>query len=145
VRAVPCLCGFYPDICLTTEEKAQKTLSPGSRRLPADTLKISNFMNISALGAEFLPCGRADMKKLIVPFRSFANAPKNYLKRCPKTEAVKIEGRICYACSRKEGLEALLVTGAGQDLSSACTIDFPNVGSCTFMSSSDDECVTTGY
>jgi hypothetical protein len=27
VRAVPRLCGFYPGICLTTEEKARKTLS----------------------------------------------------------------------------------------------------------------------
>jgi hypothetical protein len=28
VRAVPHLCGFYPGICLTTEEKARKNLSP---------------------------------------------------------------------------------------------------------------------
>jgi len=28
--AVPCLCGFYPDICLSTEEKARKNLSQGS-------------------------------------------------------------------------------------------------------------------
>ena len=27
VRAVPRLCGVYPDICLTTEEKARKTPS----------------------------------------------------------------------------------------------------------------------
>jgi hypothetical protein len=27
VRAVPRLCGFYPGICLTTEEKARKNLS----------------------------------------------------------------------------------------------------------------------
>ena len=36
VRAVPHLCGFYPSICLTTEEKAQKNLSQGSRRVPAE-------------------------------------------------------------------------------------------------------------
>jgi hypothetical protein len=30
VRAVPVLCGFYPGICLTTEEKARKNLSQGS-------------------------------------------------------------------------------------------------------------------
>ena len=30
VRAVPHLCGFYRDICLTTEKKARKTLSQGS-------------------------------------------------------------------------------------------------------------------
>ena len=30
VRAVPRLCGFYPGICLTTEEKARKNISQGS-------------------------------------------------------------------------------------------------------------------
>jgi len=30
VQVVPRLCGFYPGICLTTEEKAQKNLSQGS-------------------------------------------------------------------------------------------------------------------
>jgi len=30
VRAVPHLCGFYPVICLTTEEKVRKNLSQGS-------------------------------------------------------------------------------------------------------------------
>jgi len=40
VRAVPRLCGLYPSICLTTEEKARKTLSQGSRRVPAGTMKI---------------------------------------------------------------------------------------------------------
>ena len=32
MRTVPRLCEFYPDICLTTEEKARKNLSQGSRR-----------------------------------------------------------------------------------------------------------------
>jgi hypothetical protein len=31
LRAMPCLCGFYPGICLTTEEKARKNLSQGSQ------------------------------------------------------------------------------------------------------------------
>ena len=30
---MPRLCEFYPGICLTTEEKARKTLSQGSRRV----------------------------------------------------------------------------------------------------------------
>jgi hypothetical protein len=30
VQAMPCLCGLYPGICLTTEEKARKNLSQGS-------------------------------------------------------------------------------------------------------------------
>ena len=33
VRAVPRLCEFYPGICLTTEEKARKTLSQGKKNL----------------------------------------------------------------------------------------------------------------
>jgi hypothetical protein len=32
VLAVPSLCEFYPGICLTTEGKARKNLSQGSRR-----------------------------------------------------------------------------------------------------------------
>jgi len=39
VRAVPRLCELYPGICLTTEEKARKTLSQGSRRVPVGTMK----------------------------------------------------------------------------------------------------------
>ena len=33
------LCELYPGICLTTEEKAWKNLSQGSRRVPAGTMK----------------------------------------------------------------------------------------------------------
>ena len=40
MRAVPCLCDLYPDISLTTEEKARKNLSQASRRVPAGTMKI---------------------------------------------------------------------------------------------------------
>jgi len=40
VLAVPHLCGFYPGICLTTEEKARKNLSQGRRRVPPGTKKI---------------------------------------------------------------------------------------------------------
>jgi len=40
VRAVPRLCEFYPGICLTTEEKARKTLRQGSRRVPVGTMMI---------------------------------------------------------------------------------------------------------
>jgi hypothetical protein len=42
VRAVPRLGELYPGICLTTEEKARKTFSQGSRRVPAGTMKIHN-------------------------------------------------------------------------------------------------------
>ena len=33
-------CGLYPDICLTTEEKARNNFSQGSRRVPAGTMEI---------------------------------------------------------------------------------------------------------
>jgi hypothetical protein len=39
VRAVPRLCELYPGIYLTTEEKARKKLSQGSRRVPVGTMK----------------------------------------------------------------------------------------------------------
>jgi hypothetical protein len=42
VRSVLLLCELYLGICLTTEEKAQKNLSQGSRRVPAGTMKIRN-------------------------------------------------------------------------------------------------------
>jgi len=39
VRAVSRLCELYPGICLTTEEKARKNLSQGSRRVPVGTMR----------------------------------------------------------------------------------------------------------
>jgi hypothetical protein len=47
----------------------------------AKNVQISNFMKIHPVAAELLHAGgRTDMKKLIVVFRSFANAPnKNVL------------------------------------------------------------------
>jgi len=36
---MPRLCEVYPGICLTSEEKAQKNLSQGSRRMPGGTMK----------------------------------------------------------------------------------------------------------
>jgi hypothetical protein len=40
VRAVARLGELHPGICLTTEEKARKNLSQGSRRVPVGTKKI---------------------------------------------------------------------------------------------------------
>jgi hypothetical protein len=37
VRAVPRLCELYPGICLTTDEKARRNLSQGSRSLSQGT------------------------------------------------------------------------------------------------------------
>jgi hypothetical protein len=39
VRAVPRLCELYPGICLTTDKKAWRNLSQGSRRVPVGTMK----------------------------------------------------------------------------------------------------------
>jgi len=40
VRAVTRLCEFYPGICLTTEEKAQKNLSQVKKNLGQSTVYI---------------------------------------------------------------------------------------------------------
>jgi len=40
MRAMSRLCELYPGICLTTEEKARKNLSQGSRIVPAGKMKI---------------------------------------------------------------------------------------------------------
>jgi len=39
VQAVPHLFELYPGICLTTEEKARKNLSEGTRRMPVGAMK----------------------------------------------------------------------------------------------------------
>jgi len=36
---MPHLCELLPDICLTTEEKARRNLSQGSRRMPVGMMK----------------------------------------------------------------------------------------------------------
>jgi len=36
---MPRLCELYPGICLTTEEKARKSLSQDSRRVPVGMMK----------------------------------------------------------------------------------------------------------
>ena len=41
MRTVPRLCEFNPGICLTTEEKARKNLSQGSRRVLVYILNIT--------------------------------------------------------------------------------------------------------
>jgi Ser/Thr protein kinase RdoA (MazF antagonist) len=42
---VPRLCELYPGIRLTTEEKARKNHSQGSRRVPVGTMKIQSIQN----------------------------------------------------------------------------------------------------
>jgi len=39
VQVVTHLCELYPGICFTTEEKARKNLSQGSRRVPVGTMR----------------------------------------------------------------------------------------------------------
>ena len=43
VPSVPRLCELYTGICLTTEEKARKNLSQGSRRVPVGKMKIHKY------------------------------------------------------------------------------------------------------
>jgi len=45
MRTVPRLCELYPGICLTTEQKARKNLSQGSRRVPVGTMKTEYAEN----------------------------------------------------------------------------------------------------
>ena len=40
---MPRLCELYPGICLTTEEKARKNLSQGSRRVPVGTIQTKRY------------------------------------------------------------------------------------------------------
>jgi hypothetical protein len=46
VRTVHLLCELYPGICLTTEEKARKTPSLVSQRVPAGTIKTERTEQI---------------------------------------------------------------------------------------------------
>jgi len=43
------LCQLYPGIGITTEEKARKTLIPGSRRVPVGTMKIHMLPRFTSL------------------------------------------------------------------------------------------------
>ena len=43
MRAVPRLCELNPGICLSSEEKARKTLSQDSRRVQVGTMKYTTF------------------------------------------------------------------------------------------------------
>ena len=47
---MPRLCELYPGICLTTEEKARKNLSQGSRIMPVGTMKTEYTWNINCVG-----------------------------------------------------------------------------------------------
>jgi hypothetical protein len=54
VLVVPSLCELYPDICLTTERKARKNLSQGSRR---DSKNYNvHSLNLFATLTEVFPC-----------------------------------------------------------------------------------------
>jgi hypothetical protein len=52
-------------------------------------LKISNFMKIRPVGAEFHADGRTDRTKVIVAFRNFAKAPKTAFNKNPQRSSVK--------------------------------------------------------
>jgi hypothetical protein len=50
VRAVPRLCGFYPGICLTTEEKSRKNLNQEKTLL---ALPFADNSSVQGKGMEF--------------------------------------------------------------------------------------------
>ena len=74
MRAVPRLCGFYPGICLTTEEKTRKTLSQGSRRMPAGTMKT-----------EQTECSETSAHKIQTP----GNNPEESIQHSEHGESLK--------------------------------------------------------
>ena len=60
MRAVPCLCEFYPGICLTTEEKARRNLSQSKKNLiqvrktsVSDWLRAGRGGDRTPVGARF--------------------------------------------------------------------------------------------
>ena len=74
MRAVPRLCGFYPGICLTIEEKTRKTLSQGSRRMPAGTMKT-----------EQTECSETSAHKIQTP----GNNPEESIQHSEHGESLK--------------------------------------------------------
>jgi hypothetical protein len=82
-RAVPLLCRVYPGICLTTEEKAQKNLSWGSRRVTAGTMKIHKH-TIRRTCEQCKHSKQAD-SKLLTPMNMFI-IPLNRVAEWRKTQ-----------------------------------------------------------
>ena len=75
VQAVPRCCELYPGICLTTEEKAWKNLSQGSRRVPVGTMKTecteqsihnNNNTQLTKLTFVFCVCVCVCVKRMIL-------------------------------------------------------------------------------
>jgi hypothetical protein len=50
----------------------------------------SNFMEIRSVGNRVVSCGRTDMTKLIVAFRSLVNAPENSIATSQKTLLLQV-------------------------------------------------------
>ena len=89
MRTVPRLCGFYPDICLITEEKAQINFRQGSRWVPAGTMKIYKrtirihiilfcAIFLSFLGFIIIMCSWVTLTKVV--YRKFCKIVEGYAK-----------------------------------------------------------------
>ena len=61
MRAVPRLCKFYPGICLTTKEKARKTLSQSKKNLS------QGKKNLSQMSAYYKITGKGKGKGKVDP------------------------------------------------------------------------------
>jgi hypothetical protein len=65
MRAVPLLCGLYAGIYLTTDEKAPKNFSQGSRIMPAGMIKIHKHKYIVTCGRKYLSDKEASWKLFV--------------------------------------------------------------------------------
>ena len=59
--AVPRFCEFYPDICLTTEEKARKNLSQGKKNLSQGNKNLSQGKKNLSQGKKNLSQGKKNL------------------------------------------------------------------------------------
>jgi len=74
---VPRLCELYPGICLTTEEKARKNLSQGSRRVPVGTMRTEYTEEQNCRSWEWILYRGAD-KSLTRPGRKQSTATEDF-------------------------------------------------------------------
>jgi len=80
VRAVPRLCGFYTGICLTTEEKARKTLSQGVGKF-VEYCDLTVYQRFRVYTGRFLP----DAGILIADYATSPDACELSLQQSPQS------------------------------------------------------------
>jgi hypothetical protein len=98
VRAVPRLCGFYPGICLTTEEKARKNFSQGSH---TEGIERTSFCRCSrAQGYPVSVFDRIERASLYLSFILALNYTNTPCSLCQQWRPSLSEGptRLGYFC-----------------------------------------------